>query len=113
MSRKFTVVDEPFKCSVCGNYVDRLYYSSRDHCPYCLSSIHVDIYPGDRSCECRGVLAPIGIENSKKTYKIVYKCSTCGEIKRNTIADDDNMELIISLSSIPLARISTARVSKR
>ena len=72
---KFTMIDEPFICDVCGREVKPLGYTARDHCPYCLSSKHVDINPGDRAEKCHGTLKPIAIEPSKKgTHKIVYKC---------------------------------------
>ena len=100
--KKFTMIDEPFICEVCGETVQPLGYTARDHCPKCLCSKHVDINPGDRSAECGGVLEPIAIENFKKSYKIVYKCSTCGMIKRNVMANDDNMDLIIKVMSNPI-----------
>ena len=43
------------------------------------------------------------IENAKKgNYKIVYKCNKCGEIKRNIMAHDDNMDLVIKIMANPL-----------
>lgn len=100
--RKFTMIDQAFTCTICGCQIDRLGYTARDHCPHCLSSLHLDINPGDRASECKGVLKAVGIEKYKNTYKIVYQCQTCGEIKRNIAATDDNMELIIELSANPL-----------
>ena len=98
--KQFTKNDEGFICENCGKEVKKLGYTSRDHCPYCLCSKHVDKMPGDRSEMCHGILKPIGIEiNNKKGYVIVYKCSKCGAIKRNKAADDDDMDLIIKLSS--------------
>ncbi|MCL2634684.1 MAG: RNHCP domain-containing protein [Oscillospiraceae bacterium] len=102
MTKKFTVVDEGFTCSVCFAEVPVLGYTSRDHCNACLCSIHVDNNPGDRQNECRGVLRPIGLELNKKGRQIVYKCEKCGTKKKNIAADDDNGELIIELSAKPL-----------
>ena len=96
--KNFTVKDENFVCENCGHDVDKLHYSSRDHCPNCLYSKHVDILPGDRLNDCQGLLKPIGIEKFKDTYKIIYKCLKCGETHKNVIAKDDNMALIIDLS---------------
>ena len=79
--------------------VEKLNYSSRDHCPYCLYSKHVDINPGDRANNCKGLLKPIEIEKFKDTYKIIYKCMKCGEIHKNIIASDDDMDVIINLSA--------------
>lgn len=99
---KFTMIDENFKCEVCGNEVKKLGYTARDHCPKCLSSKHLDNNPGDRKSNCHGILKPIAIETSKKdNYKIVYVCDKCGEIKKNKVASDDNMDLIIEIMSHP------------
>ena len=100
----FTEIDEEFICENCGKKVSKLHYTSRDHCSYCLYAKHVDINPGDRAETCHGMLEPIGIENNpKKGYVIVYKCKKCGAIRKNIAAKDDNMGLIIKLSSNPLA----------
>lgn len=100
--KRFKMVDEKFICEVCNKNVSALGYTARDHCPYCLSSKHVDINPGDRAAICHGILEPIGIENAKKgQYKIVYKCNKCGEVKRNIMAHDDNMDLIIKIMANP------------
>lgn len=97
--KKFTELDEEFICINCGKKVSKLNYSSRDHCPYCLYSLHVDINPGDRLNTCKGILKPIDIEKFKDTYKIIYKCSTCGELHKNIMAKDDNYDEILKLSA--------------
>ena len=96
----FTMKDEKFICENCSNTVEKLKYTARDHCPYCFFSKHVDIMPGDRLNPCKELLEPIGIEKFKDTYKIIYKCSKCGEKHKNIIADDDDYNLIIELSII-------------
>lgn len=92
------MIDEEFVCENCGKKVDRLNYSARDHCPFCLCSKHVDINPGDRLNECKGLLKPVDIEKFKDTYKIIYECNKCGKKHKNIMANDDNMDLIIELS---------------
>lgn len=96
--KKFNELDEEFTCEHCNKKVSKLIYSSRDHCPFCLYSKHVDVNPGDRLNECKGLLVPIDIEKHKNTYKIIYKCEKCGNIHKNIMANDDNMDLIITLS---------------
>lgn len=96
--KKFTMKDESFICEACGEEVEKLRYTARDHCPYCLYSKHVDINPGDRLNLCKGLLKPIGIEKFKNTFKILYKCEICGQNHKNIMANDDNMDLIIELS---------------
>ena len=98
MGANFTEIDEEFVCENCGKKVGKLGYSCRNHCPYCLYSKHVDKNPGDREEECHGMLEPIDIEiNSKKGYVIVFKCIKCGAIRKNKVAEDDNMELIYKI----------------
>ena len=96
--KKFTMLDESFKCENCGCEVDLLNYTAREHCPNCLYSKHVDIMPGDRMNPCKGLMKPIGIEKYKNTYKIIYRCSKCHQVHKNIMANDDNYDLIIKLS---------------
>jgi hypothetical protein len=98
--KKFNMIDEEFTCEHCTKHVNKLEYSARDHCPFCLYSKHVDINPGDRANECQGLLKPIGIEKYKNTYKIIYKCLKCQNIHKNIMANDDNYDEIIKLSII-------------
>ncbi len=99
-NKRFKEIDEKFICEVCGKEVDKLIYSSRDHCNHCLSSKHVDINPGDRQNNCKGLLKPIGIEKYKDTYKILYECEKCHENHKNIIAKDDDMNIIIEISKV-------------
>ncbi len=92
------MLNEDFICENCGQFVSKSKYTARDHCPYCLYSKHVDINPGDRLNDCKGLLEPIGIEKFKDTYKIIYRCQKCHQNHKNIIHDDDNMDLIIKLS---------------
>ena len=93
------VRDEEFICENCGQKVTKLGYTSRDHCPYCLCSKHVDKMPGDRMEECKGILRPKQvILDNKKGYVIIYECDRCKESRRNKAAADDNMDLVIKLT---------------
>ena len=96
--KRFKMVDEQFTCDNCHKFVNLLKYSARDHCPFCLYSKHVDINPGDRANQCKGLLKPIDIEKYKNTYKIIYRCEKCNQMHKNIIANDDSMEEIIKLS---------------
>ena len=98
--KKFNMIDEAFICDNCKKKVDKLNYTARDHCPYCLYSKHLDINPGDRLNQCKGLLKPIGIEKFKNTYKIIYKCEKCSVIHKNIIAEDDDFNIVINLSII-------------
>lgn len=96
--KKFEMKDEAFICEHCHQKIDKLNYTARDHCKFCLYSKHVDINPGDRRNPCQGLLEPIGIEKYKNTYKIIYKCLKCHQIHKNIMANDDNYDVIIELS---------------
>ena len=79
---RFTKNDNEFICEHCGKKIEKLGYTSRDHCNYCLYSKHVDVYPGDRQESCKGLLEPIDVEiNPKKGYVIIYRCKKCNAIK--------------------------------
>lgn len=94
--RKFVEIDEAFTCENCGYEVKPLGYSSRNHCPKCLHSKHVDVNPGDRAEDCEGLLVPINVENnSKKGQVIIFRCKKCGQIRRNKVAEDDDFDEII------------------
>ena len=87
--KRFKMIDEGFTCVVCKREVLPLNYTARDHCPYCLASLHVDNNPGDRANSCLGILKPINVLKGKNdTWKIIYKCEKCGEIKKNKMALD-------------------------
>ena len=96
----FNELDEGFICENCKKEVKPLGYTSRDHCPYCLYSKHVDINPGDRQNTCKGLLIPIGIEKYKDTYKILYKCNKCKKEHKNIMSKDDDINKIIEISKI-------------
>lgn len=90
--------DNGFICRNCGCQVEPLKYTSRDHCPKCLHSIHIDNIPGDRANTCLGTLVPVSVEPSaKKGYIIVYKCDKCGEVKRNKSAEDDSFDVMLEV----------------
>ena len=104
-SKRFTKNDNGFICENCGARVEPLGYSSRNHCPFCLCSKHVDVMPGDRANECGGIMDPIRVElDSKKGYVIIHKCRKCGEVKRNRAATEaknqpDDIKKIIKLTA--------------
>lgn len=91
----FVKNDNEFICVNCNRKVEKLKYTSRDHCNHCLHSIHIDITPGDRANDCLGLLVPINVvETSKKGKVIIYRCKKCGAEVRNIVASDDDIDTI-------------------
>ena len=108
--RRFTAAgrNTGFACAHCGADVRPLENGScRNHCPRCLHSLHVDVFPGDRASDCGGDLEPIAVEhNAKKGWVIVHRCRRCGEVRRNRAALDDpaqpdDYDAIVALSRRP------------
>ncbi len=103
--KRFAKNDEGFVCAHCGKEVLPLGYSSRNHCPFCLWSLHLDINPGDRASECGGELEPIRVEpDARRGYVIVHRCAKCGEIHRCRAAhmaktQPDDIKLLIKLTA--------------
>ena len=104
-TKRFSKNDSGFICAACGRAVEPLGYTSRNHCPFCLSSLHVDINPGDRANECRGILRAVGaLPDAKKGYIIIHRCEKCGKTVRNKAAHEakiqpDDIDLIIELTA--------------
>ncbi len=98
MSRKFIIKNDGFICLNCGKTVlkDTL-GSYRDHCNFCLYSLHVDKFPGDRQELCHGLMKPTFIDVRTNKTIISYKCTKCGLEKKNkALNDDDIVNMILS-----------------
>jgi hypothetical protein len=97
----FIVINESFQCSNCKSEVPKLKGSCRNHCPFCLHSLHVDAdFPGDRASECHALMSPIGLtQSSKKGWILLHECKKCGHTMKNKMAEDDNMELAAKIST--------------
>lgn len=96
----------PFTCKVCGMLCIPEGAGSlhRNHCPNCLSSLHLDIEPGDREADCGGIMEPIGVWVRKSgEWAILHRCRRCGHISSNRSAADDNPIKLMSIALRPLA----------
>lgn len=102
--KRFRKNDSGFVCENCGKHVLPLGYTSRNHCPFCLWSLHLDENPGDRSSECGGKMKPVAVSpDPKKGYVITHRCERCGAIRRCKAAlapcvQPDDVRLLISLT---------------
>ena len=92
-----------FRCVYCKMDIEPAKKGNRNHCPFCLYSLHVDLdIPGDRLSECHGLMVPVRAEiNKKKGVRILHVCKECGKKIFNRIADDDNWDLVCELSRVP------------
>jgi len=102
-----------FICSHCQKQIstDNLFGSNhRNHCPYCLWSLHKDEkWSGDRLSTCQKEMEPIGLtfKNEgvdKFTGKpkqgeilLIHHCLGCDKISINRIGADDKPEEILKI----------------
>jgi len=92
-----------FTCVHCKKPVSALTNGSyRNHCPFCLYSLHVDNTIGDRESDCFGEMEPEEIiYKSKKGYQIVHVCLKCKVKRVNKIAENtgmpDDLNVILKL----------------
>lgn len=101
-----------FKCVNCSSMVSLNREVSgvinRNHCPYCLWSLHLDLRKaGDRLSACRSRMEPLGltVKHTLKRYNaqkqgelmIIHRCAACGKFSINRIAGDDNTILLNDL----------------
>ncbi len=87
---------EDFVCEHCGFVVEGNGYTN--HCPRCLYSKHVDVFPGDRLEECGGLMEPIAYEKVNGREALVQRCLTCGKTHRNRIQNEDVFEALLEVA---------------
>lgn len=59
----------------------------RNHCPNCLTSLHLDNEPGDRAADCGGQMEPVAVWVRKGgEWAIIHRCRLCGKLTSNRIA---------------------------
>ncbi|OGO07284.1 MAG: RNHCP domain-containing protein [Chloroflexi bacterium RBG_13_57_8] len=96
-----------FVCRYCGRNVSPSAPGTafRNHCPWCLRSLHLDEKAGDRAASCGGIMEPVAISVRRdKEWVIIHRCASCGTLKENRIAGDDNEIALLSLAVRPVAR---------
>lgn len=103
---------DPFTCKECGRMVvpDGAGSDHRNHCPYCLYSVHLDNKPGDRGSACHGRMEPIGVWVRKNgEWAVIHRCKVCGKISSNRIAADDNPMKLMALAMRPFGSKTIAQ----
>ncbi|HEY4498935.1 MAG TPA: RNHCP domain-containing protein [Candidatus Paceibacterota bacterium] len=93
MSLKFQRKKENFVCEHCGIAVEGSGFTN--HCPACLFSKHVDVYPGDRGGECLGLMEPKALLLERGEYQILHRCIRCGAEKKNRAAPGDALQTLL------------------
>ncbi|WP_105205301.1 RNHCP domain-containing protein [Neobittarella massiliensis] len=96
---------ETFTCKVCGRLVVPAGAGSehRNHCPNCLSSLHLDDQPGDRAADCGGIMEPVAVWVRRSgEWAIIHRCRRCGALHSNRIAADDNPAKLMSIAMRPV-----------
>ena len=99
--------NDDFVCRHCRRAVCGESYGTRhrNHCPHCLWSLHVDIQPGDRLQSCGGSMEPIAVWVKRDgEWAIVHRCCSCGTLRSNRVAGDDEPWAMMSLAAKPLAQ---------
>ena len=97
--------NDSFTCKVCGRLCTPQNAGSdhRNHCPNCLSSLHVDLEPGDRASDCGGIMDPVAVWVRKGgEWAIIHRCRRCGALSSNRVAADDNPMKLMSIAMKPL-----------
>ena len=79
-----------FACQNCAAAVLPVTNGSyRNHCPFCLHSLHVDDTPGDRQSSCGDLMPPVRLtRHGRKGPQIVHRCARCGAESVNRVASD-------------------------
>ena len=98
--------NDVFTCRACGRLVtpENAGSDHRNHCPNCLSSLHVDEEPGDRAADCGGIMEPVAVWVRRGgEWAVIHRCKVCGVLHSNRVAADDNPALLMSLAVKPLA----------
>jgi hypothetical protein len=103
MARSGRAENTGFQCGHCHAAVpantDGHY---RNHCSYCLGSLHVDDLPGDRASGCRALMAPVGlVKKSRKGWQVVHRCTACGHRQPTRLVREgdapDDLDLVLAL----------------
>lgn len=90
-----------FICENCHREVSPAKKTARNHCPFCLWSLHVDDeIPGDRASDCRGKMKPVAIFQKRDEWIVIHRCEKCGKEIQNKCANDDNFETLLNLNSL-------------
>ena len=117
MSRPHSITFGDFRCAHCGHIVSSTHWLSgvnnRNHCPYCLWSLHLDLYAaGDRLSACKALMRPLALTTKRSRNKyspgrgelmLVHLCTDCGNVSINRVAADDDEQTLLEVFDASLA----------
>ncbi len=106
--------ENTFICEKCGVTVSTINCGTahRNHCPECLWSKHVDLRTGDRMSVCRGLMEPISLWiKDDGEISIIHRCSKCGFIRHNRIANDDSYNKLSFIARRSMNFLTSPEVS--
>jgi hypothetical protein len=92
-------------CAHCGKSFSELApgTKNRNHCPFCLYSVHLDKVVGDRAAHCFGQMEVIGKFRRPNMEEIlIHRCLKCGKVSNNRVAGDDDAEEVAKLPVIQI-----------
>lgn len=92
MAKRFQKTVEDFDCERCSARVTGTGYTN--HCPNCLNSKHVDVFPGDRQNTCGGLMPIVNVEMEHGSMVLIHRCERCGEQKKNKTRPEDQEAVI-------------------
>ena len=95
-----------FTCKHCGRLITPSGAGSghRNHCPNCLTSLHLDIEPGDRAADCGGLMDAVAVwVKARGEWAVIHRCRRCGAFSSNRVAADDNPMKLMSIAMRPLS----------
>ena len=93
--KRFQKRMEDFVCENCS--ATTIGDGFTNHCSSCLTSKHVDIFPGDRKEECGGLMPVTHVEKKGEKYTLTHTCTACKQQVGDNFRDSDSFEALISL----------------
>jgi len=94
-NQSFQKKKENFVCLQCGVLIVGDGYTN--HCPRCLVSRHVDVFPGDREALCGGRMDPVAYAKKNGEERILHRCVLWGHEKENRVHTEDDRDEIVRL----------------
>jgi len=91
--KRFQKRKEDFVCESCEHSNTGTGYTN--HCQECLTSKHVDIFPGDRKETCAGLMPVTSALKKGERYVLTHTCLKCGAQVGDHYRDNDNFDTLI------------------